>query len=136
MNRNVWLFSVLFLFTSIFSCSVPHTVVKDTATLKSTLSTTFTNPIGNGADPWVIKHRNFYYVCQSSGGISSKGISVSKSDKLTHLGKPVTVWNTPSTGWNSSQYGLRNYIILTRDGIFIMQLVNPGLHIFIKDLKS
>jgi GH43 family beta-xylosidase len=63
----------------------------------------FTNPIGNGADPWVIKCNNYYYVCQSNGGIGSKGISVSKSDRLTVLGKPVTVWQAPATGWNSNQ---------------------------------
>ena len=63
----------------------------------------FTNPIGNGADPWVIRHDGYYYVCQSNGDINSKGISVSKSSKLSQLGKPVTVWNTPAKGWNSSQ---------------------------------
>jgi GH43 family beta-xylosidase len=63
----------------------------------------FKNPIGNGADPWVIKHNGYYYVCQSNGDINSKGISVSKSNKLSQLGKPVTVWNTPAKGWNSSQ---------------------------------
>lgn len=64
---------------------------------------TFTNPIGNGADPWVIRHNGYYYVCQSNGNIDSKGISVRKSKKLSQLGKPVTVWKTPSKGWNSNQ---------------------------------
>lgn len=63
----------------------------------------FTNPIGNGADPWVIRHNGYYYVCQSNGDINSKGISVRKSDKLSQLGNAVTVWNSPDTGWNSSQ---------------------------------
>jgi len=63
----------------------------------------FTNPIGKGADPWVIWHKGYYYVCQSNGDINSKGISVRKSSKLSQLGKPVTVWTTPATGWNSSQ---------------------------------
>lgn len=63
----------------------------------------FTNPVGKGADPWVIRHNGYYYVCQSNGDINSKGVSVSKSRKLSRLGKPVTVWNTPAVGWNSNQ---------------------------------
>lgn len=60
----------------------------------------FTNPIGNGADPWIVHHNGYYYVCQSNGDINSKGISVSKSAKLSQLGKPVTVWTAPDEGWN------------------------------------
>lgn len=63
----------------------------------------FTNPIGNGADPWVVHHKGYYYVCQSNGDINSKGISVSKSRKLTEIGKRVNVWNAPDKGWNSNQ---------------------------------
>jgi GH43 family beta-xylosidase len=63
----------------------------------------FTNPVGNGADPWIIHHNGYYYVCQSNGDIDSKGISVSKSAKLSQLGKPVTVWTAPDKGWNSNQ---------------------------------
>ena len=63
----------------------------------------FSNPIANGADPWITRHNGYYYVCQSNGDINSKGISVSKSSKLSQLGKAVRVWNTPAEGWNSSQ---------------------------------
>ena len=35
--------------------------------------------------------------------LSSRGISVSKSDKLTSFGKPVLVWEAPAKGWNSNQ---------------------------------
>jgi GH43 family beta-xylosidase len=69
---------------------------------EKTKSETFTNPIGNGADPWVIKHNGYYYVCQSNGNINSKGISVRKSKKLTEMGKPITVWKAPGQGWNAS----------------------------------
>ncbi|MCW3089912.1 MAG: glycoside hydrolase [Ferruginibacter sp.] len=62
----------------------------------------FTNPVANGADPWVIKHDLYYYTCQSSAGTNGKGISVSKSAQLTKPGPPVQVWNTPAAGWNSS----------------------------------
>lgn len=85
---RIFLVFVLSLFASVSSCPAQDV---------------FTNPIGNGADPWVLKDNHYYYVCQSTGGISSRGISVSKSDELTALGKPVKVWEAPAKGWNSSQ---------------------------------
>ncbi len=60
---------------------------------------TFTNPIGDGADPWVIREGNNYYVCQSYAG---NGIAVRKSARLTQLGKAVKVWQAPAKGWNRS----------------------------------
>jgi GH43 family beta-xylosidase len=62
---------------------------------------TFTNPIADGADPWVIKDGHDYYVCQSNGD-GTKGVAVCKSDKLTKIGKRVCVWQAPATGWNSN----------------------------------
>lgn len=59
---------------------------------------TFTNPIANGADPWVIEKDGTYYSCGSARG----GIYVSASKKLTDPGKRVTVWQTPESGWNQS----------------------------------
>lgn len=56
----------------------------------------FTNPIANGADPWVIEKDDTYYFCGSADG----GIYVSQSKKLTKPGKMVQVWETPDTGWN------------------------------------
>jgi GH43 family beta-xylosidase len=56
----------------------------------------FTNPIADGADPWVFKKDGLYYSCGSGNG----GIYVSKSHKLTDLGERVTVWKAPETGWN------------------------------------
>lgn len=58
----------------------------------------FTNPIADGADPWIIKKNGYYYYCGSGDG----GIYVSKSTKLTEPGNRVTVWKTPETGWNQS----------------------------------
>lgn len=57
---------------------------------------TFTNPIADGADPWVFKKDQMYYYCGSGEG----GIYVSKSDKLTEPGDRVTVWKAPEEGWN------------------------------------
>lgn len=93
-NLRSALLCLLFVLSGSFSSS--------TAQIKKNPGT-FRNPVGNGADPWVIRHNGYYYVCQSDGNINSKGISVSKSAKLSRPGKPVTVWNTPAQGWNSSQ---------------------------------
>ncbi|WP_114778588.1 glycoside hydrolase family 43 protein [Botryobacter ruber] len=56
----------------------------------------FTNPIGKGADPWVVRKDGYYYACGSGKG----GIWVSRSDKLTDLGERKVVWKKPETGWN------------------------------------
>ncbi|AOM80919.1 glycoside hydrolase [Pedobacter steynii] len=95
-RSNSRLIACCLVFFSIYSFSVCLAQVK-----KNLVE--FTNPIGKGADPWVIRHNGYYYVCQSNGDINSKGISIRKSDKLSQLGKPVTVWNAPDEGWNSSQ---------------------------------
>ena len=58
----------------------------------------FTNPIADGADPWVLKKDNVYYSC----GSGPRGIYVSKSTKLTQPGERVWVWQSPANGWNKS----------------------------------
>ncbi len=58
----------------------------------------FTNPIGEGADPWVIRKNDTYYFCSAGDG----GLYVSQSEKLTEPGEKVLVWETPDTGWNKS----------------------------------
>ena len=87
------------LFTSALSCNTQRAILNKNAASGSSVSRTFTNPIGDGADPWVIKYNKQYYVCQSNG----RSISVSKSEKLTTPGERVTVWTAPAKGWNSSQ---------------------------------
>jgi GH43 family beta-xylosidase len=60
-------------------------------------SCTFTNPIGNGADPWVIKQNGTYYSVESASG----GIWVYRSNTLTRPKQNgVRVWTPPDTGWN------------------------------------
>ncbi|MBK7479669.1 MAG: glycoside hydrolase family 43 protein [Bacteroidales bacterium] len=58
----------------------------------------FTNPIFDGADPWMIQKDKYYYYCFSSGN----GIYVSRSEFITRRGEPVRVWQAPESGWNSS----------------------------------
>jgi GH43 family beta-xylosidase len=58
----------------------------------------FTNPIADGADPWVFKKGSRYYYCGSEGG----GIVVSESDKLTDLGEKKMVWRPEKGSWNQT----------------------------------
>lgn len=59
---------------------------------------TFANPVGPGADPWVVKRGDTYYFVESRDG----GIWVSRSAVLTELRRePRRVWSPPDTGWNS-----------------------------------
>lgn len=60
----------------------------------------FTNPIYEGADPWVVQKDGRYYLCRSEG---DQGISVWSSDRLTDPGVKRIVWKAPRRGWNSRQ---------------------------------
>jgi GH43 family beta-xylosidase len=57
---------------------------------------TFSNPVFDGADPWIIKKDNYYYYCFSS----NNSITISKSKFLTKKGEMKVIWKAPSTGWN------------------------------------
>jgi GH43 family beta-xylosidase len=59
---------------------------------------TFVNPVGPGADPWVVREKGAYFYVQSRQG----GIWVSKAATLRGaIGAPaVRVWTPPDTGWN------------------------------------
>jgi GH43 family beta-xylosidase len=59
-------------------------------------TSTFTNPIMDGADPWVVKRDSFYYYCGARDG----AIFVSKSQQLTRPGEFKQVWKAPPEGWN------------------------------------
>lgn len=57
----------------------------------------FVNPIGEGADPWVIADPNQqrYLWCLSDG---NRAIAVHSSDRLTSLGRKHIVWSAPESG--------------------------------------
>ena len=59
---------------------------------------TFTNPVWDGADPWMVKQGNKYVYCCSA----HNSILVSSSKKLTERGEPKTIWKAPASGWNRS----------------------------------
>lgn len=57
----------------------------------------FTNPIGKGQDPWVIKHNGYYYFIESR----NNKIYISKNKDLTEIKKNERlVWTPPAKGWN------------------------------------
>ena len=62
-------------------------------------ATTFTNPIADGADPWVVRHEGKYYSVESRQG----GIYVYRSDTLTRVKQNgVRAWSPPTSGWNQT----------------------------------
>jgi GH43 family beta-xylosidase len=74
------------------------TCARAPATVSATPATcTFTNPISRGADPWIVKHGDAYFMAQSR----NDGIYVSRSDRLTSAtAHAMKVWTAPDTGWN------------------------------------
>lgn len=65
---------------------------------KNEAGTTFTNPVWDGQDPWLLKHGNEYIYCFSA----KNAIKLSRSNKMTKQGEQKTIWQAPSTGWNKS----------------------------------
>jgi GH43 family beta-xylosidase len=61
---------------------------------------TFTNPIGAGQDPWVVRQNGRYYLVESRDG----GIFLYQSASVPEIkkGTATRVWSAPATGWNRS----------------------------------
>lgn len=57
----------------------------------------FVNPIGEAADPWVVRDPNHdrYLWCFSDG---NRGIAIHTSSRLTSLGRKHVVWRAPARG--------------------------------------
>ena len=78
------------------ACSKPSTKPIDT-TGTGPPACVFTNPVDEGADPWIAQRNGFYYLVESE----ANGIFVYKSADLTRPKQNgVKVWAAPSTGWN------------------------------------
>lgn len=90
MNTLNLLAITLFAFVSFGHCSVKETVTTNGA------KNTFSNPVWDGADPWMVKHNNEYVYCWSA----NNGIKVSRSVKLTQKGEVKEIWHAPALGWN------------------------------------
>lgn len=70
-----------------------------TAEEGSSAACTFTNPIAEGEDPWVVRKDGWYYLVASE----DNGISVYRSKVLTDPKRnEVQVWSAPEEGWNRS----------------------------------
>lgn len=65
---------------------------------KQDVKNTFTNPVWEGADPWIVQQGDEYVYCFSA----NNGISVSRSKLLTQRGENRKIWSAPKTGWNKS----------------------------------
>ena len=65
-------------------------------------SNEFVNPIGEGADPWVIRDLNSsrYLWCMSEG---NRAIAIRTSDSVTSMGRKHIVWQAPYSGPVSQQ---------------------------------
>ena len=70
---------------------------RQTAQFQSLPADQFVNPIGEGADPWVVRDPNHdrYLWCLSEG---NRAIAVHTSDRLTSLGQKHIVWRAPESG--------------------------------------
>jgi GH43 family beta-xylosidase len=79
---------------------VPVWKTDDAQTSNFTHEATFANPLYHGADPWVTRHEDSYYLCQAG---PDGRIEVWKSDTLTHRGEREVVWTPPKRGWNSAE---------------------------------
>ena len=62
---------------------------------RATTAATFTNPIGIGADPWVIQHDGKYYWTLTD---TNRGVAIWCSDTPASPGKRKIVWRAPATG--------------------------------------
>ncbi len=62
------------------------------------ISKYFSNPLFDGADPWMIQKDGYYYFCFSSGN----SISIRRSQFITKPGETRKVWEAPASGWNRS----------------------------------
>lgn len=56
----------------------------------------FTNPVWDGADPWMYKHGNDYIYCYSA----NNSIVLSRSKSMIRKGDLKTIWKAPVSGWN------------------------------------
>src|SRR5690242_19545734 len=89
---RVLILATLLAIASCTGSSKPTTGIGPTAC-------TFRNPIGVGQDPWVVRRGDTYYFAESH----NNAIWVHKAGWLNNdTSGGVSVWNAPSTGWNST----------------------------------
>lgn len=65
---------------------------------KEKVQNAFTNPVWDGADPWLIKQGDDYIYCFAH----NNGIAVSRSKLMTRRNPAKYIWKAPPSGWNSN----------------------------------
>ncbi|WP_353567356.1 family 43 glycosylhydrolase [Haloferula sargassicola] len=65
------------------------------AALPALAAETFTNPIGEGADPWLTRQGDQYAWCQAPG---NRQVSLWLTDSPTSLGTEHVIWHAPEKG--------------------------------------
>ncbi len=70
---------------------------QSTAKVGSLKANEFVNPIGEGADPWVIQDPNAarYLWCMSEG---NRAIAIHTSDSVSSMGRKHIIWKAPASG--------------------------------------
>ena len=76
----------------------PILVLAQNNELRQNKEETFTNPVWDGADPWMVKEGEHYFYCFSA----NNAIQVSKSKSMTRRGETRAIWKAPTTGWNKA----------------------------------
>jgi len=84
----------------IISCDVKIIPAEESGQETSTTVEKFTNPLWDGADPFMVKHGDLYYYIESLG---RDGIAVWKSQMMTERGTRRIVWTPTDTGWNTDE---------------------------------
>lgn len=92
MARIRILLLMMFLFASLARCSEKDGIAEGKA------KNTFTNPVWDGADPWMVKQGDEYMYCFSA----NNSIVVSRSKFMTQKGNLKSIWRAPASGWNSN----------------------------------
>jgi len=81
------------------ACGMDTEAEEGAAAVSEGSACTFTNPIADGADPWVVRKDGWYYMVESE----DNGISVYRSKSLTDPKRnKVRVWSAPEERWNQS----------------------------------
>jgi len=100
LDRSLWLCGACCL----IACAVSGYPASHAQgeSLSNTSKELFSNPITEGADPWVVRdeeHKRYLW-CRSEGG---KGIAIYESSRLTTLGTKHVVWCAPDEGMVSRE---------------------------------
>lgn len=77
---------------------IAQSVIAQNKIQPAEVSRYFTNPVFDGADPWLYQKDGYYYYCFSAGN----SISISRSALITKRGEAKKVWEAPASGWNRS----------------------------------